>query len=178
MEEMFKKDQRLDLPYYFRIGQKTKDRYATKKFTPNSEKQIRRLKELLNKYGYPGEQLIGNDFWMSTILVHHNSISTSYSETDTLYPSLQPLLLTAIQKDQMAPDDYALIEDWYVAVKSNHKVGAFGYVSSLNELELLQSDELRESIGLCSIQTRNRLIDIQEHTGMNFYLDGIGWVKK
>src|ERR1700733_13418300 len=39
IHEMFKRDQRLDLPYYFRIGQKAKERYAVRKFAPNSEKQ-------------------------------------------------------------------------------------------------------------------------------------------
>ena len=76
---MFKKDQRLDFPYYLRIGEKAKERYALRKFAPNSGKQIARLNEILDEYGYPGERLTGNDFWMSTILVHHNSISPEYS---------------------------------------------------------------------------------------------------
>ena len=175
--EMFKRDQRIDLPYYLRIGQKAKEHYALRKFAPNSEKQIARLNEILTEYGYPGEKLIGNNIWMLTILIHHNSISTGYVQNDTLYPALRPRLLDAIRRGQMSPDDYALIDDWYVGVKSNWKDGAYGYVTTLSEQEFSKSNELRQSIGLCSIETRNRLVDIQEQTGMNFYLDGTMWKK-
>jgi hypothetical protein len=177
VHEMFKRDQKLDFPYYLRIGQKAKERYALKKFAPNNEKQIARLKEILIEYRYPGERLIGNDTWMSTILIHHNSISTEYAQKDTLYPSLKLRLLKAIRKGEMSPDDYAIIEDWYVAVKSNRKEAAYGYLNTLTEQELPKSNELRENIGLHSVEIRNRLVDIQEQTGMNFYLEGTQWVK-
>ena len=114
VHEMFKRDQKLDFPYYLRIGQKAKEQYALRKFTPNNEKQIARLNEILNEYGYPGEKLIGNNIWMLTILVHHNSISTEYAQKDTLYPTLKPRLLKAIRTGEMLPDDYAIIEDAYV----------------------------------------------------------------
>jgi hypothetical protein len=177
IHEMFNSDQRLDLPYYFRIGQKAKERYAVEKFGPNSEKQIRRLNEILNNYGYPGEKLIGNEIWALTILIHHNSISTAYVEKDTLYPALKPKLFDAVRKGEMSPDDYALIEDWYVGVKSNWKDGAYGYVTTLSNKDSATSDILRQSIGLCPIEIRNRLVDVQEQTGMNFYLDGTMWAK-
>ncbi|HEY2722045.1 MAG TPA: hypothetical protein VGI82_09995 [Chitinophagaceae bacterium] len=177
IHEMFKRDQRLDLPYYFRIGQKAKERYALRKFAPNSEKQITRLNEILNNYGYPGEKLIGNEIWTLTILIHHNSISRGYVQRDTLYPALKPKLFDAIRKGEMSPGDYALIEDWYVGVKSNWKDAAFGYVTALAKKDSSRSDTLRQSIGLCPIEIRNRLVDIQEQTGMNFYLDGTMWVK-
>jgi hypothetical protein len=177
IHEMFKRDQRLDLPYYFRIGQKAKERYALKKFAPNSEKQIIRLNQILNNYGYPGEKLIGNEIWTLTILIHHNSISTGYAQKDTLYPALKSKLFNAIRKGEMSPDDYALIEDWYVGVKSNWKDGAYGYVTTLTKKDSAKSNTSRQSIGLCSIETRNRLVDIQGQTGMNFYLDGTMWAK-
>jgi len=177
IHEMFKRDQRLDLPYYFRVGQKAKERYAIKKFAPNSEKQITRLNEILNNYGYPGERLIRNEIWTLTILIHHNSISTGYVQKDTLYPALKSKLFSAIRKGEMSPDDYAIIEDWYVGVKSNWKDGAYGYVTALTNKDSATSNTLRHSIGLCSIETRNRLVDIQEQTGMNFYLDGTMWAK-
>jgi hypothetical protein len=177
IHEMFKKDQRLDLPYYFRIGKKAKERYALRKFAPSSENQITRLNEILNSYGYPGGKLIGNEIWTLTILIHHNSISTKYVQKDTLYPALKPKLFDAIRKGEMSPNDYALIEDWYVGVKSNWKDGAYGYVTTLRVQEFSKSNALRQNIGLCSIETRNRLVDIQERTGMNFYLDGTMWMK-
>ncbi|MBA4852153.1 hypothetical protein [Emticicia sp. BO119] len=176
VHEMLKRDQWLDLPYYLRIGQKAKERYAIKKFKPNNEKQIKRLNEILEEYGYPGEKLIGNTLWMSTILVHHNSISSEYARRDTLYPTLKPRLLAAIQRGEMAPDDYAIIEDWYVVVKSNRQQAAYGYLNTLTEQELPKVNELRKNIGLRSIEIRNSLVDIQSQTGMNFYLDGKPWV--
>jgi len=177
IHEMFNSDQKLDLPYYFRIGKKAKDRYAVRKFGPNSERQIGRLNEILDNYGYTGEKLIGNEIWTLTILIHHNSISTGYEQKDTLYPVLKPKLFGAIRKGEMSPDDYALIEDWYIGVKSNWKDGAYGYVTTLTNKDSAKSNTLRQSIGLCSIETRNRLVDIQMQTGMNFYLDGTMWVK-
>ncbi|HEY1871540.1 MAG TPA: hypothetical protein VGG71_10805 [Chitinophagaceae bacterium] len=177
IHEMFKRDQRLDLPYYLRIGQKAKERYALRKFAPNSEKQVTRLNEILNNYGYPGEKLIGNEIWTLTILIHHNSISTGYVQKDTLYPALKLKLFDAIRKGEMSPDDYALVEDWYVGVKSNWKDGAYGYVTTLAHKDSTKSNTLRQSIGLCPTEIRNRLVDIQGQTGMNFYLDGAMWVK-
>jgi hypothetical protein len=177
IHEMFKRDQRLDLPYYLRIGQKAKERYALKKFAPNSEKQITRLNEILNDYGYPGEKLIGNEIWTLTILIHHNSISTGYQQKDTLYRGLKPRLFNAIRRGEMSPGDYALIEDWYVGVKSGWKNAAYGYVTKLTNKDSAKANTLRQSIGLCPIEIRNRLVDIQEQTGMNFYLDGTRWVK-
>jgi hypothetical protein len=177
VRSMIKHDQRLDFPYYLRIGQKAKERYAMRRFKPNSEKQLARLNEILNEYGYPGEKLIGNNTWMSTILSHHNSISTEYTRKDTLYPALKPRLLTAISKGEMSPDDYAVIEDWYVAVKFQRQKAAYGYLNPLLEDELAKANELRQNIGLRSVEIRNTLIDIQAETGMNFYLDGTLWVK-
>lgn len=177
VREMFKLDQRLDFPYYLRIGQKAKERYAIRKFMPNNVKQVVRLREIFNEYGYPGEKLIGNALWMSTILTHHNSISTAFSQKDTLYPALKPQLLKAIQKGEMSPADYAVIEDWYVAVKSNRQEAAYGYLNTLTEKELPKSNELRQNIGLRPIEIRNALVDVQTRTGMNFYLDGAPWVK-
>jgi hypothetical protein len=177
IHEMFKSDQHIDLPYYFRIGQKAKDHYALRKFAPNSEKQIARLNEILNSYGYPGKKLIGNEIWALTILIHHNSISQSYVQKDTLYPALKPKLFDAVRKGEMSPDDYALIEDWYVGVKSNWKDGAYGYVTTLARKDSSMSNTLRQNIGLCPIEIRNHLVDIQGQTGMNFYLDGTMWAK-
>lgn len=178
VHEMFRKDQKLAFANLFKIGKKAKERFLFRKFIPQSESQITRLKKILNEYGYPGENLIGNGIWMSTILSHHNSISSTYTQKDTLYLHLKPQLRNAIRRGEMSPGDYAIIEDWYVAVKSNRQEAAYGYLNTLTEQELLKSNELRQSIGLRSVETRNQLVDIQEKTGMNFYLDGVFWVKE
>ena len=59
------------------------------------------LLELLEDKGYPGEKRIGNDFWMSTIISHHNSISEEYNRKDTVYKAMQPALVQAIEKGEM-----------------------------------------------------------------------------
>lgn len=172
IHEMFKRDQKLAFANLFKIGQKAKERFLYRKFVPQSENQMARIKEILNEYGYPGEKLIGNSVWMLTILSHHNSISTAYTQKDTLYPRLKQRLLEAIRTGEMSPYDYAVIEDWYVAVKSERREAAYGYLNTLTEQELPNSNKLRQEIGMHSIEVRNLLVDIQKQTGMNFYLVG------
>jgi len=75
VHEMFRKDQRKAFGAIFRIGDKAQEKYGYKKFGPHSELQLAELDRILDTYGYPGEQLIGNDYWMSTIVSHHNSAS-------------------------------------------------------------------------------------------------------
>ena len=82
----------------------------------------------------------------------------------------------AIQGGELAPWDFAIMEDWYVAVKSAHKQSAFGYIDKLNQQEAEQSENLRKSIGLCSMSTRNKPVEIQKKTGINLYLDSVQWV--
>ena len=175
VQDMFKRDQQLAFANLFIIGKKAKERFLHKKFIPQSEQQLARLNEIINQYGYPGEKLIGNWTWMSTILSHHNSISTEYVRQDTIYPALKPRLTAAILAGELSPYDYAIIEDWYVAVKSDRKEAAFGYLNTLTEAELPKSNELRQNIGMRSIAIRNRLVDIQAKTGIDFYLAGSFW---
>ncbi len=173
---MYKSDQKYAMSYLLKIGEGAKTKYATKKIIPQSEEQLARLNEILDESGYPGEKLIGNWVWMNTILSHHNSISRDYAEKDTIYPLLKPRLFEAIDDGEMSPYEYAMIEDWYVAVKSNRTQAAFGFLNTLSEADLSKSNELRKSVGMRSVETRNALIDIQNQTGMDFYLAGKGWV--
>ena len=171
VKKMLRKDQWKALGALFTRSSKGQDRYAEKRFAPHSEKQLEKLNMIMNTYGYPGEKLIHNDFWTSVILSHHNSISEQYALKDTLYATIRPGLLKAIELGEMSPDEFALIDDWYVAVKSRHKEKQFGYLAdSLTNSERLKADKLREEIGLSSIATINSLIDIQHQTGLNFYL--------
>lgn len=174
VKNMFKDDQKLALSNLFILGAKAKERFLQKKFIPQNEKHVKRLQEILQENGYPGEKLIGADawHWMWTILCHHNSISSEYVQKDTLYPYLKPQLLTAIQCGELYPYDYAIIEDWYVTVKSNRKEAAYGYLNPLTLSEIPQADALNEKNGMRSIALRNRLVDIQVKTGLNFYLAG------
>lgn len=171
VKNMFRKDQRKALGALFTFGPKRQDQYAEKRFAPHSEKQLKKLNIILNTHGYPSEKLIHNDFWASVILSHHNSISKEYALKDTLYSAIRPRLLKAIELGEMSPNEFAMIDDWCIAVKSGRKEKQFGYLTdSLTDSERLKANKLREEIGLSSIETINSLIDIQHQTGLNFYL--------
>lgn len=172
---MFKKDQWKALGALFRFSAKMQDRYAERKFAPHSEMQMKAFVEILDKYGYPGEQLIGNDYWMSTILAHHNSISKDYAAKDKWYPQLKPRLRAAVLKGEMSPYDYGLIDEWYRLVKNEGVI--YGLVDVPDKNSIAASNRLRKEIFLRSVNTRNGLIRIEEKTGMNFYTNETAWIE-
>ena len=175
VHEMFKNDQKMALGAFIRIGQKSKRRYSERKFAPHSEHQLEKLEQILNEYGYPGEQLIGNNLWASVILCHHNSISLDYNSKDTLYKKLKPKLMKALKRGELSPYELAQIEDWKIAGLSGHELSACGFIGKIpNTTELKTVNENRSEIGLRSIELRNNLIDIEKSTGLNLYLPK-GW---
>ena len=170
VKKMYSQDQSKAIKALFKFSSKAQDNYAEKKFAPHSEKQIAEFSGILESYGYPGEQLIGNNTWMSTILSHHNSISTAYCEKDTLYPNLKPKLKEALQNGQIPPQELAAIDDWYLSVKYERKKPTYGILDPPSPSYLSKTNELRKNIYLRSVQLRDSLTDIQKKTGMNFYL--------
>lgn len=110
---------------------------------------------------------------METILSHHNSISKAHTQKDTLYNYLRPKLVFALVRGEISPFELAIIDSWKASVVSKWENPSYGFLSSsLTEEEMDKANKLRSQIGLRSIETRNRLIAIQEETGMNFYLPG------
>lgn len=170
VHEMFKKDQKKAMGAMIRMGNKAREKYALEKFAPHSEIQMQKLIQILGSHGYPGERLIGNDFWTSTILSHHNSIAREYVKKDTLYDFLRPKLTDAIGKGQMSPYEFALVEDWRIAVGSARTQTGYGFLDPPSNSSLKETNALREKIGLRSVELRNRLVDLENKTGMNFYL--------
>ena len=175
VQKMFKKDQWKALGALLRIGDKAQERYGINKFAPHSEIQITKLIKILENDGYPGEKLIGNDFWMSTIISHHNSISQEYVLKDTLYNYIKPMLLQAIEQGQMSPYEYAMIDDWQKAVSSDRTEPGYGFLNPPNQSTLDKTNQLRQIIGMRTIGIRNKLIDVEKETGMNFYLPN--WIE-
>jgi hypothetical protein len=167
---MFKKDQRKAFGALIKIGARAKENYATQKFAPFSEVQMDELQDILNDYGYPGEKSIGNTYWASTIIGHHNSISQSYVKNDARYTNMQPSLIIALEKGLMSPYEYALIADWRIAVLSNRTDAGYGFLSLPKHETLSLTNELRNKIGLRSIALRNKLVDVGQTTGIDFYL--------
>ena len=175
VKKMLSKDQWKAFRVFLTFSSKGQDRCAERKFAPHSEKQMAELSDILKTYGYPGERLIGNSS-MSTILSHHNSISKAYVSQDQLYPNLKPKLKEALKKGQISPHNFALIDDWYLSVKHDRSEAAYGIIDPPSGSELPKTNQLRSAVFLRSVEIRNRLIDIQEKTGMNFYLEGYPWI--
>jgi hypothetical protein len=176
VKKMYAQDQWKAIGALFTFSSKRQDRYAEKKFAPHSVKQMDKLISILKESGYPGERLIGNNYWMSTVLSHHNSISQAYVEQDTLYQFVKPKLVDALKAGQMSPWEFALVDDWYRAVKSDRNEAGYGFLNQPTKEKLATVNQLRDQIGLRSVETRNGLIDIENLTGMNFYIPGKPWV--
>lgn len=177
VKKMYAKDQWKALAVLFRFTSKAQDKYAEKKFAPHSEKQIKEFIAILTEYGYPGEKLIGNGFWMSTILSHHNSISTAYNNRDTLYQSIKPRLKSALKQGQISAFGYAIIDEWYRAVINDENQPTYGILEGPRQNDLTNTNKLRESVFLRSIEVHNKMVDIQTKTGMNLYLGGHPWTE-
>ncbi|MEM7110065.1 MAG: hypothetical protein AAF519_17690 [Bacteroidota bacterium] len=176
VQAMYKKDQKKAFSALLRIGNKAQEKYGSKKFAPHSEAQMAELINILDTYGYPGEQLIGNNYWMSTILSHHNSLSEEYVKNDTLFQFIRPKLEVALNKGEISPFEYALISDWRMAVTSNHSSTLYGYLGAIQDAKDVEKiNNSRSKIGLRSITLRNKLFDIQEEFKLDFYLPGKPW---
>jgi len=68
-----------------------------------------------------------------------------------------------------------MIDDWYIAVSSDRTQTGYAFLNAPISSSLDITNELRQRIGLRTIELRNRLIDVQNKTGMNFYLPD--WIK-
>ena len=142
VKKMSSKDQWKALKALFRFSDKAQTRYAETKFAPHSEQQIAKLQNILTNYGYPGEKHVGNGVWMSTIISHHNSISTAYNRKDTLYKALRPQLQEAIQKGTLSPYQFAIIDDWYRTSINDDQTPTYGIINPPKEEEKVSLSSL------------------------------------
>jgi hypothetical protein len=171
IHDLFRKDQRKALSALFRLTTKAKDRYGKRVFAPHSERQMHQLGKIMATYGYPGEQLIGNSYWASVIISHHNSMYGDYVKTDTLYPQMRSKLLEAVDLGQMSPREFARVDDWYLVIKSEGKDKGYGYLSQVEtKRDQEQADQRRLQLGISSLEVVNRLLAIERETGLKFYL--------
>jgi len=171
VHEMYKKDQKKALGALFKIGQKAQDKYAEKKFAAHSEIQFEKLHTIFDEYGYPGEKIIGNNWWVSVILSHHNSISEEYNSKDTLYASIKPKLRRALENGEVSPYTLATIEDWRTAALSGHSKTTYGFLGEIANPTLLQTvNTNRTAMGIRSIELRNALLGIEKETEMDLFL--------
>ena len=169
-KELSKKDQGMALKALFRIGDKSQTKYAEQKFAPHSEKQLAEMKQIIIENGYPGEKLVGYSWWASVIISHHNSISRAYNRADTLYQDLRPYLITAIEKGELHPYQFAIMEDWRIAATEDYQT-RYGFLGDLvSEQALDKVNAHRAAIGLRSVSLRNKLLDVEKETSLNLYL--------
>lgn len=172
---MFEEDQKIAYQAYIIEDQQEQEDFITANFPKHSEQQLAKLIEFLEVNPYPGERLIGNNYWVSTILSHHNSQGLEYVKKDTLYDFIRPKLLQSLKEGYISPYEIALIEDWKEAVLSQWNESPYGYLNPPTALNISQVNETRNAIGLRTVALRNMLVVIQEKTGMNFYLPD--WVE-
>jgi len=170
VRSMFENDQKIAYEAYIIEDEKEQEEFITKNFPKHSEKQLVNLIRILEINGYPGEFLIGNDVWVSTILSHHNSQGTDYVRKDTLYDFIKPKLIQFLNKGYISPYEIALVEDWKKTVISEWSESPYGYLNPPNTSNISQINKTRIAIGLRTVELRNKLIDIEVKTGMSFYL--------
>ena len=170
VKKMYSKDQKKAIKALFRLSSKAQNNYAENKFAPHSEKQMAELVKILETYGYPGEKLIGNNYWMSTILSHHNSISTAYNKKDTIYPELRPELMAALKNGQMSPYEFATLDDWYLTSKYDRTAPTYGFLDPPSASNMAETNMLREIIYARPFELFDALVAIEKKTGMNFYM--------
>lgn len=167
---MIEKDQKLAYKAYVIEDEKEQEKFISENFPEHSEKQLSDLIDIIESKGYPGEFLIGNDFWVSTILSHHNSQGVAYVREDTLFDFIKPKLMQFLKEGYISPYEIALPEDWKKAVTSEWKESSYGYLIPPNTSNISQINKARSAIGLPSVQLRNKLIAIETKTGMRLYL--------
>lgn len=86
--------------------------------------------------------------------------------------------MKALKSGQLSPYEFAMIDDWYMAVKTDRQETHFGFLSSsLTPQAKTKVDQCREAIGLSSLETISLLADLQQQTGFNCYLP-VNLVKK
>lgn len=176
IKKMFQADQKKAIGALFKFSSEGQDSYAEKKFAPHSEVQMDKLEKIIEEKGYPGEKMVGNNYWVSTIISHHNSISRKYNQSDDIYPDLKPILMEALGRGEMSPAELAIIDDWYLTTIDQTNRAFYGILNRPKYSELSVTNDFRKKIFLRSVETRNQLVEIAYKTGMNFYLDANPWL--
>ena len=173
VKKMSAKDQWKALKALFRFSDKAQTRYSENKFAPHSEQQMAKLMDIIANHGYPGEKLVGKGYWMSTIISHHNSISTPYNQKDTLYLSLIPKLKEAIQDGSLSPYQFAIIDDWYLTSLNDDSKPNYGIIRPPSPENISKTNAPRAAIGIRTIALRDSLLTVEDKTGIRLYITDI-----
>jgi len=175
VKKLFIQDQWQALSALFTFSSEKQDRYAERKIAPKAKLRVEKLREIIAEIGYPGEMLIGNFVWSSTILSHYNSISGEFTRADTLYPAMKVMLRQEMNLGRISPFEFALIDNWYQSVKSDRTVESYGILEGeVSEGSIASVDANRLAVGLPTIGDYNRLLALQKESGMKLFF-GQAW---
>lgn len=163
IKEMLVEDQKRAIRVALTPIKKWRERYTNRKFVPNNRAQVRRINQIIDQAGYPGEKVIGDKSW-ATVMISHN-------EHDTIYNELRPKLYSAFERGEISAIEIAIVESWRSVVDTGWKDKSFViWEQEIDKSEASHADSLRSSIGLRSIELNNRLIDTEKELIMKFYL--------
>ncbi|GAB3234131.1 hypothetical protein J0A67_20485 [Algoriphagus aestuariicola] len=175
VKRLFIQDQWQALGGLFTFSAERQDRYAEKKFAPKAKKRVEEIRSIMDQVGYPGEMLIGNSVWASTILSHYNSISERFAKADTLYPALKDSLRRDLGLGKISPFEFTLIDNWYQSIVSGRQVESYGILErEVSDEALPMVDTNRLAVGLPTVADYNRLLDLQEKNGIRLFF-GEAW---
>ncbi|PSR56715.1 hypothetical protein AHMF7605_26085 [Adhaeribacter arboris] len=163
IKQMLAADQKRALRVALTPGKKWRQQYTMKKFVPQNRVQVRRINQIMDQVGYPGEKIIGDHSW-ATVLISHN-------EHDYIYQQLRPKLYAALKRGEISAIELAIVESWRRVVDTNGQEKAFViWEQEVSQEEAAHADSLRSSIGLRSIALNNKLLDLEKELKMKFYL--------
>lgn len=163
VKEMLNEDQKRAIRVALIPVEQWRERYTNRKFVPNNRTQVRRINQIIDQFGYPGEKIIGDKSW-ATVIISHN-------EHDTIYNQLRPKLYSAFKRGELSAIELAIIESWRIAIDTDRKEKGFAiWADEITKSESVKVDSLRQSIGLRSIELNNKLIQIEKKLDMKFYL--------
>lgn len=163
IKKMLAKDQKRAIRIALTPVKKWRERYTKNKFVPNNRIQVRRINQIIDQIGFPGEKIIGDKSW-ATVIISHN-------EHDTLYNELRPKLYSAFERGELSAIELAIIETWRIVVDTDRKEKGFViWNEEITKKEAIKADALRKSIGLRSIELNNMLIQTEKEFNMNFDL--------
>ncbi len=160
---MLAEDQKRAIRVALTPVKKWRERYTNRKFVPNNRLQVRRINQIIDQVGYPGEKVIGDKSW-ATVIISHN-------EHDSIYTELRPKLYKALRHGELSAIDLAIIETWRIVVDTDRREKGFVIWSeTITKSDAIKADSLRESIGLRSLELNNKLFRAEKELDMKFYL--------
>ena len=172
IKKLFAQDQKQALGAWFTFSSQRHDRYAERKFAPKALLRVQTVTRIMDETGYPGEQLIQNNYWTAVILSHYNSISVDFVQKDSLYAAMKSRLWEEWNKGHLSPSEFAMMDNWYEAIRSDRTVSSYAIVEGeVSRRELDQVNKNRLKIGLLTVEEYNQLIALQKERGFNFFLD-------